>query len=73
MGEGIMNKDLACVAFLSIMGVAGSLGIVLTAGIEVQPDVTVIEALAVSEPAVAGARTSLKQAGGAEDGPLSGI
>ncbi len=63
MGERIMSKDLACVAFLSIMGVAGSLGIVVAAGIEVQPDVISIEALGVSEPVMA--KIFLKRASGA--------
>ena len=73
-----MNKDLACVALLSIIGFAGSLGIVLAAEIEVQRDVISIEALALSRPLAASVRTFLTDANGErhikdDEGLLSGI
>ena len=58
-----MTKDLVCVSFFSIIGFSASLGIVVALGIEPQPDVLAIEALAISEPAAAGARKFLNRAG----------
>ena len=57
-----MTKDLVCVSFFSIIGFSASLGIVVALGIELQPDVMAIEALAISEPVAAGARIFLNRA-----------
>lgn len=59
-----MSRDLACLAFLSVIGFSGSLGAVVTAGIQVPPDVVAIEALELSKPVAASAGMFLKPANG---------
>ena len=57
-----MTSDLACAAFLSIIGLSASIGVTVTAEIELLPDLVAIEALAISEPTAIGARAFLKRA-----------
>jgi len=57
-----MSTDLACVALLSLIGLSASIGVTVTAEIELPPDLIAIEALPASEPIVIGARSLLKRA-----------
>ena len=57
-----MTTDLACVALLSLIGLSASIGVTVTAEIELPPDLIAIEALPVSEPIAIGAGSFLKRA-----------